>query len=295
MFSGVGGFDLAARNCGIEVAGACEINETAKSIYKRHFPDVPVWEDATTLDPGSVGRVDFLFGGPPCEPFSYAGDRRGADDPRGTLFHEVVRVAREVQPSFLLLENVQGLLSSGEGKVVFELVSTLLEIGYGVSWRYFHSKYHTSQDRVRVFIIGRHRGKRGRRVPLIIEGKEMPVVHDKKGKGKRAPVQGQNINTITAGYGRLNCNGETYVEVQDSMPGPYVMKTTRDYESLDGVPLRYLTPTEIEKLQGFPRDWTKYGHDGKEISRNQRYVCLGKAVSVPVVEEIISELMLGKA
>ena len=78
------------------------------------------------------------------------------------------------------------------------------------------------------------------------------------------------------------------------MTGPYVMRTTRDYESLDDVPLRYLTPTEIEKLQGFPRDWTRFGHDGRELSRGQRYACLGRAVSVPVVQEIISELLFGK-
>ena len=110
LFSGIGGFDLALERQGHTMVGACEIDKYARSIYSEHFPNVPVWEDATKIKTKNLPDFELLCAGFPCQAFSMAGKRLGFEESRGTLFFEIVRIAREKRPRYLLLENVKGLL-----------------------------------------------------------------------------------------------------------------------------------------------------------------------------------------
>ena len=159
LFSGIGGFDLAMRNLGHTIVGACEIDKYARSVYAKQFPGVRIWENATTINPKEIPDFDILAAGFPCQAFSIAGQRRGFDDTRGSLFFEIARIAKEKQPSVLLLENVKGLLSHDQGKTFHTILSTLDEIGYDVQWQVLNSKYFVPQNRERVFIVGHPRGK----------------------------------------------------------------------------------------------------------------------------------------
>lgn len=155
MFSGIGGFDLAMRNLGHEIVGACEIDRYARSVYAKQFPGVKIWENATTINPKELPDFDIFCAGFPCQAFSIAGKRRGFDDTRGSLFFEIARIAREKQPSILFLENVKGLLSHDKGKTFHTIISTLDEIGYDCQWQIINSKYHgVAQNRERIFIVG---------------------------------------------------------------------------------------------------------------------------------------------
>jgi len=164
LFSGIGGFDLAMRNLGHTMVGACEIDKYARSVYAKQFPGVRIWENATTINPKEIPDFDILAAGFPCQAFSIAGQRRGFDDTRGSLFFEIARIAKEKQPSVLLLENVKGLLSHDQGKTFHTILSTLNEIGYDVQWQVLNSKYFVPQNRERVFIVGHPRGKSRRQI-----------------------------------------------------------------------------------------------------------------------------------
>ncbi len=92
LFSGIGGFDLALLRAGVEIVGACEIDDYARQIYARHYPGVTIHREATTIDPSKLPDFDILVGGFPCQTFSIAGKRAGFDDPRGNLFFEISRI-----------------------------------------------------------------------------------------------------------------------------------------------------------------------------------------------------------
>ena len=133
LFSGIGGFDLAAEWMGWENVFHCEREPFAQKVLKHHFPNSELYEDITTFDATAyAGRIDILTGGFPCQPFSAAGLRKGTEDERH-LWPSMLRIIREVKPRYVVGENVRGLLS-WTGGLVFEQVCTDLEAeGYEVT------------------------------------------------------------------------------------------------------------------------------------------------------------------
>jgi len=132
LFSGIGGFDLAAHWAGIENVFACEIDEFCRKVLNKRFPNTTLYQDIkeTNFEQYS-GTVDIISGGFPCQPFSVAGKRAGTEDNR-YLWGEMLRVVREVQPRWIIAENVRGLTNIAGGST-FETVCDDLEIsGYEV-------------------------------------------------------------------------------------------------------------------------------------------------------------------
>ena len=187
IFTGIGGFDLAFRNLGHEIVGACEIDKYARDIYSKHFPNVKIHHDATKMSPKSLPPFDVLCAGFPCQAFSIAGKRAGFDDPRGNLFFEIARIAKEKRPRYLLLENVKGLLSHDKGETFRVIISTLDEMGYDAEWQVLNSKYFVPQNRERIFIIGHLRGERTRQVFPLGE-LSRPSVRKTKERQERTSV-----------------------------------------------------------------------------------------------------------
>jgi len=121
LFSGIGGFALAAQMVGgIETVGFCEIDPWARKVLNKNFPGVPIHEDVKTLDPNNYGRIDLITGGYPCQPFSNAGKRRGEDDDRH-LWPEICRLIERFRPRYGLFENVVGHVSMGLDTVLADL------------------------------------------------------------------------------------------------------------------------------------------------------------------------------
>jgi len=140
LFTGIGGFDLAAEWVGWQNVFQCEIDTFCKTVLKYWFPRCDLFSDTCAAQSASIktsnfkkyhGKIDIISGGFPCQPFSVAGKRKGASDDR-YLWAEMRRVVHEVQPRWVIAENVCGLLSMQSG-VVFERVCADLEnAGYAV-------------------------------------------------------------------------------------------------------------------------------------------------------------------
>jgi DNA (cytosine-5)-methyltransferase 1 len=130
LFSGIGGFDLAAEWMGWQNIFHCEIGEFPRKILKHHFPNSICYEDIKKTDfTKHRGEIDIISGGFPCQPYSNAGKRRGKEDDRH-LWPEMLRVIREVQPRFVVGENVSGLLTWNNGMVFHEIITDLENEGY---------------------------------------------------------------------------------------------------------------------------------------------------------------------
>lgn len=161
LFSGIGGFRLGLEQAGHRCVGYVENDKFARIAYQAIHDTKNEWtrKDITQITNEEWrslhGKVDIITAGFPCQSFSVAGKRQGFSDVRGTLFFEIARAAKQIQPQFLLLENVKGLLSHEAGLSFATILSLLDELGYDVQWQVLNSKdFGVPQNRERVFIIG---------------------------------------------------------------------------------------------------------------------------------------------
>lgn len=125
LFSGIGGFALAARWAGYQTIAFCEQDEYCQRVLERHWPEVPCLKDVHDLDGKDYEGVTLLTGGFPCQPYSHAGKRRGKDDDRA-IGGEMVRIISEARPAWVLGENVSGFATMG----LDDMLSDLESLGY---------------------------------------------------------------------------------------------------------------------------------------------------------------------
>lgn len=135
LFSGIGGFALAARWLGgIKTIGFCEIDPFCQKVLAKNFPGVPIHDDIKTLtDRTFPGRIDLITAGFPCQPHSQAGKKQASKDDRD-LWPELYRVICKVQPRWIVLENVPGLLSSEAGRFFRGILWQLAQAGFDAEW-----------------------------------------------------------------------------------------------------------------------------------------------------------------
>ena len=207
LFAGIGGFRLGMESAGHECIGFCEIDKFARASYKAIHDTKGEIElhDITAVSDESIrriGRVDIICGGFPCQAFSIAGNRRGFEDTRGSLFFEIARFASILRPKYLFLENVKGLLNHDGGATFETILGALDELGYNVEWQVLNSKnFGVPQNRERVLIVGHLRGECTRRVfPLSKSGQQATSIKE------------QYSNTITTRYGNSQGAGAYIVE-----------------------------------------------------------------------------------
>jgi len=130
LFSGIGGFSLGLERAGFETVAFCEIAPSPRHLLATHWPNVPCFEDITTLTAEMVGPVDAICGGFPCQDISFAGKGAGLAGERSGLWREYARLVRELRPRYVIVENVAALLGRGLGDVLGDLAS----LGYDAWW-----------------------------------------------------------------------------------------------------------------------------------------------------------------
>ena len=241
LFAGIGGFRLGMESAGHECVGFCEIDKFARASYKAIHDTKGEIElhDITQVSDEFIrglGSVDIICGGFPCQAFSIAGNRRGFEDTRGTLFFEIARFASILRPKYLFLENVKGLLNHQKGNTFETMLRVLDELGYNVEWQVLNSKdFGVPQNRERVFIIGHLRGECTRRI-FPLSGKNEQS--DSKSKIK---VIGNTKNPkgTSKGIGSVVYNSKGIVGAI----------CARDYKEPKQVAIPVLTPERVNKRQ----------------------------------------------
>lgn len=296
LFAGIGGFRLGMESAGHECIGFCEIDKFARASYKEIHNtkgEIELHDITTVTDDEvrAIGHVDVICGGFPCQAFSVAGERRGFEDTRGTLFFEIARFASILKPKYLFLENVKVLLNHDGGNTFKTIIGALDELGYDVEWQVLNSKnFGVPQNRERVFIIGHLRGQRTRNVfPILRENAKsdnqqpkIEIVGNTKNpngtrQGTRSIVHSTNgiIGTLTA----TDYKEPKQIAIQK--PGESQGVADLDFR------IRKLTPREYWRLQGFP-DWAF--DKAQEVNSNtQLYKQAGNSVTVNVIEAIARE------
>ena len=154
--SGMEAASVAWHPLGWKPIGFSEIEPFPCAILKHRFPDVPNYGDLTKYAewPLSVGDVDLICGGTPCQAFSVAGLRQGLADPRGNLALVFLGLVDRLRPKYVLWENVPGVLSSNGGEDFAAFVGALAELGYGFAWRCVDAQFFgVPQRRKRLYLL----------------------------------------------------------------------------------------------------------------------------------------------
>lgn len=364
LFSGIGGFDLAAERCGIETVAFCENDKHCQQVLGRHWPGVPIIEDVRDVNGITA---DIITGGFPCQDISVAGRRAGLAGERSGLWREFARIIAAVRPAWFVIENVPGLLSSNGSRDMGAILGALGDLGYWWAYRVLDAQYdNLAQRRERVFIVGHTRDRRAAEILLEPEGLcwnpspsretgETVTALTANGVGTcgaddNQAQGGHLIAKALLSHGQhIDCDTETFVVANPLTSRPYADAAAQENNLVvanaltasaghhgrssprgdgadnlvvaafepgsiarnagpagesplcptlranmgdnqpairDGYSVRRLTPTECERLQGFPDGWTE-GH-----ADSHRYRMLGNAVAVPVVEWILRRIAL---
>ena len=115
LFSGIGGFSLGLERAGpFRTVAFCEQDTYAQRVLKKHWPEVPIYDDVRTIDTDGLGRIDLICGGFPCQPWSVAGQQRGAEDDRD-LWPSMVALIEDLRPQWVIGENVRGFINQPMG------------------------------------------------------------------------------------------------------------------------------------------------------------------------------------
>ena len=303
LFSGIGGFSLGFQRAGYQFTEHyfSEIDKHAIANYKHNFPHAKNLGDITTLHGREFTDIDIITFGSPCQNFSTAGRREGLKGAKSSLIQHAIALITDIRPSLFVWENVKGAFSSNAGADFWAILQAFAHIGgYRLEWQLLNTSWLLPQNRERIYLIGHFAG---RSVPGVFPiGKDDKLLEEKtrKENRKRTSIKTSLARTITARYSKMGSN-DTYIvpKVADTLTGGghsgglHSDMTVIRHKRGRNKGVRRLTEIECERLQGFPDNWTQYGnYDGviKPIAKTQRYMLIGNAVTVDIVELIAKRL-----
>jgi DNA (cytosine-5)-methyltransferase 1 len=279
---------------------------------------VPNYGDMTRFEEWPDAAIELLVGGTPCQSFSIAGLRAGLADPRGNLMLTYLAVAAKYSPSWVVWENVPGVLSSNAGRDFGTFLRGLVELGYGFAYRVLDAQYvrvggferAVPQRRRRVFVVG-YRGDWRRAAAVlfdgaILRGDSAPRREARQevtgtlgsrstgggGLGTDFEIDGGLIYapTISPALKARDAKGPSSDGDGDGAPLLAVAHYTANIRAASGGSsrsdvqeswaVRRLTPRECERLQGFPDDFTAIPYRGKPAADGPRYKALGNSMAV---------------
>ncbi|MDY3994446.1 MAG: DNA cytosine methyltransferase [Candidatus Onthovivens sp.] len=275
LFAGIGGFHIAMDNLGGKCVFASEWDSDCRKTYKTNFiktcPDIFVNDknyvgDITKVNPNDIPDHDVICAGFPCQPFSQAGQKRGFEDTRGTLFFNVANIIKVKKPKAVFLENVRGLFTHDGGKTFEVIKNAILELGYTFHYKIVKaSDFNCPQHRPRLYMICFRNDIDDsaftfpQPVPLT---KNMSWVFD-----------GATVNK-EIGF-TLRVGGKS---------SPITDRRNWDGYIVDGKERR-IGPKEGKRMQGFPDDFEF------PVSNSAAMKQLGNSVAIPAIQAVASEMI----
>lgn len=262
----------------------CEINPFCQDILMSHWDDTPLHSDITTLSSDEIPAADVWCGGFPCQDISLAraaSARLGLSGARSGLFFTYANLVEKCMPDVVIMENVEGLLSSNNGNDLGTILKRMTELGYAVCWRILNSRYFgVPQSRSRIYICC-WKNNLSKAFSVLFEDTLIQKPSNPRAGflnpsdfGESYPQVPQIAYCLAASSGRHTGTdwSRTYVVCQNGV--------------------RRLTPLEYERLQGFPDFWTTSPNYplNSDDTDTLRYTAVGNAVSVPVIEWLASRV-----
>ncbi len=297
LFAGIGGIDLGFIQAGFEVAWANEIDPDACKTYRHNFPNTKLIEgDIRNLDAKALEKVDVLTAGFPCQSFSVCGNQKGFKDARGNLFFEIMRIADELQPPIIFLENVANLTEHDNGKTFNVIHKELARRDYFIRYLIADAcDYGIPQHRTRTYIVAFKSKEACDRFKFPEKCKLEKRVLDIIDRTQRADDK-YYLAEGSEEYKKLNSamkdNNQIYrfsdYGIQASKDGiSFTLKANmgtwknRVPYIRDDFGIRTITPSECLALQGFPKEFCF-----PDIAESAMYKQAGNSVDVLIIEKI---------
>jgi len=311
LFAGIGGFRQGFEGSGCKCLFSSEIDTHAKMMYKENFGESP-FGDITQINENEIPTHDILLAGFPCQPFSIAGEKKGFEDTRGTLFFDIARIIETKKPKVVVLENVKHFKNHDGGRTIKVVLETLNKLGYTISWEVLNAKdFGVPQNRERTIIIGSLNGVKFNfnKLPKlqsvaikdILEKKaDFEYLNESEYTLIKNPKK-QPSGLIFCGYRNKNIRTKGTRENTEHLSRVH-KQPNRIYDSNGTHPtiasqessgryfiyhdgrVRKLTLKECFRLMGFKDDFKLIG------SKANLYNRIGNSVVVPMIEAIAKEV-----
>ena len=314
LFDGMSCGRVALERAGIPVTNyyASEVDKYAITISKKNYPDTQHVGDVTQVSADDLPKIDLLIGGSPCQGFSFAGRQLNFDDPRSALFFEFVRLLKETNPKYFLLENVrmkkeyQDVISEQLGAQPVKINSSLLSAQNRVRLYWTNIPNVTVPedkgivladiiddgfvDREKSYCIDANY-HRGGNLKRYFKRNSRQLVFSKDGLchvGDATDIKGfESVKRVYHPAGK----SPTLTTCTGGNRQPKIMQLPHGYNKGgldDGLTYRKLTPVECERLQTVPDGYTE------GVSNTQRYKMLGNGWTVDVIAHIFKGIHKGE-
>lgn len=304
LFCGIGGFRQALEKRGHQCVFSSDWDKHAQFVYQQNYGEFP-FGDITQVEAKNIPFHDLLCGGFPCQPFSISGNQKGFEDTRGTLLHEILRIAEQSQPSVLLLENVRNYLAHDGGRTMAATLDLLKRAGYQAFFKTLNaSDYGVPQKRERLFFVCFRKDlgvkeftfPQPTKTDVALEDFLLPaddprlrkltvIRHDLKLKNQ--PTDRRENRPLRIGTVGKGGQGERVYSVKGhavtlSAFGGGIGAKTGMY--LVGNLIRRLHPEECRRIMGFPEDFILHPKP------NVCYQQFGNSVVVPIVFAMMAQI-----
>ena len=303
LFAGIGGICLGFKQAGFDILWANEKDHAACETYRHNFGDSYLIEgDIRKVDVKSIPHAEVLVAGFPCQSFSLGGAQKGFADPRGTMFFEVIRVAAEIKPKIIFLENVENLMEHDSGRTFQTIYASLVELGYIIHYRAMATHEYASipQTRRRIYIVAfqdpalSNVFRFPEPIPLtstamdwIDLAEKQPDIYYYLGDTpfdeyiRQSVTDRRYLYRVFNGAVRKLTNGKCPT-LTASMTTPKNAAILRDNHGV-----RRLTLRESLKFQGFPPEF----YFPNTISISDAYKQIGNSVTVPIIYRIAQSMI----
>ncbi len=312
LFAGIGGFRTGFEKNEFNCVFSSEIDEHAGEMYHANYNET-VFKDITKIDEKEIPNHDILLAGFPCQPFSIAGEKKGFNDTRGTLFFDIQRILKEKKPKAIVLENVKHFKSHDNGNTLKVVLNALNELGYTTSWKVLNAKdFGVPQNRERTIIVGSLNGikfdfnKLATQEPIYIkdileddngqieylEENDYTIIENQKKqssglifagyRNKKIRTKGTRPDTLH--LSRVHKQPNRIYSSNGTHPTLSSQESSGRYFVYHNRKVRKLTLKECYRLMGFEDDFKLVGSKAKLYNR------IGNSIVIPMVEEIAKQV-----